>query len=120
MKNISKVAVYGSLKKGRGNHHILHNAEYLGEIKIEPKFTLVSLGGFPGLVPNGTQEVKGELYKVDDETMRRLDWLEGHPHFYVREVVNTDKGEAWVYRLSDGYLGRTQGRNLPVVASGEW
>jgi len=37
------VAVYGSLRQNMGNHRLLENANYLGEFKTEPVFSLYSL-----------------------------------------------------------------------------
>jgi len=46
--------------------------------------------------------VTGEVYSVDDATLKRLDQLEGHPDAYRREqaeVVLEDGTEliAWIY-----------------------
>lgn len=47
-------------------------------------------------------QVTGEVYAIDDATLRRLDQLEGHPDAYKREqaaVVLQDGTElsAWIY-----------------------
>ena len=68
---------------------------------------MYSLGRFPG-IKEGQGRVLGELYRVDEDTFRALDRLEGHPVMYERQLnlITTDAGdkvEAWVYV----YQGRT-------------
>lgn len=115
---MTNVFVYGSLKKGFHNHSLLENSKMVGKSVIKG-FRMVSLGGYPGLVPAATgrcHHVKGEIYEVDQPTMVRLDRLEGHPHFYHRETVTTESGvPCWVYVLPEAQYG-----NNPSVDSGEW
>jgi gamma-glutamylcyclotransferase (GGCT)/AIG2-like uncharacterized protein YtfP len=109
------VAVYGSLKKGFGNHRLLTNAEYLGVDKIDG-WDMYGLGGFPGIVA-GEGSIHIEVYKVDDEEMARLDMLEGYPSFYDRKQVSTQHGDAWVYFLAtpENYID-----TCAVVPTGRW
>jgi gamma-glutamylcyclotransferase (GGCT)/AIG2-like uncharacterized protein YtfP len=45
--------------------------------------------------------IQGELWEVDENTLNRLDMLEGHPNWYKREFVdvsvNRFKYSAWMY-----------------------
>lgn len=120
MSKKNLIAVYGSLRKGLGNHRLLENANYLGEFKSEPIYNLHSLGGFPGLKNGGNTAVVMEVYEVDEPTARRVDQLEGYdPNsndntFYDKEMIETPYGEAGVYL----YV-----RNLEpesIVESGDW
>lgn len=80
------VFVYGTLKRGYGNHVILRNSQFIGEGHTIPdSFSLID-GGFPWAIPNsGTFHIKGELYLVEDQrTMHNLDSLEGVPHLFDR------------------------------------
>ncbi len=91
-----KVFVYGTLKKGFGNHRLLVDSEKIGDRTLADH-DIYAVSGFPGVVP-GTDTVEGELYEVDSETLRRLDALEGHPHMYTRtEVVLSDGTKAETY-----------------------
>ncbi len=109
---MNTVFVYGSLKKNFHNHVLLKGSKFLGTAKSEAsRFKMLDLGSFPGLV-FGNEQVKGELYKVDDDTMAALDRLEGHPSFYKRLVFNfVDEQDvvvpAWVYILQDDYSSST-------------
>jgi len=111
-----RVFVYGSLKKGFGNHpYHLSKANMIGEAETLPQYSLFSLGSFPGVIKGGVTSVQGELYEVDREELRSLDQLEGHPGFYQREVIDTSEGEAWIYLLpEDKYKG------YEVIESGIW
>lgn len=94
-----KVFVYGTLKEGHGNYEyfLRDKAEYLGDFNTNPIYTMVSLGGFPGVLRNGKTSIKGEVYEVDKGTFSRLDGLEGYPTFYTREEIDTPYGKAWMY-----------------------
>lgn len=119
MSTATNVLVYGSLREGFGNHRLLHGSTKLGEINTEPKFTMYSLGGFPGVVPSGNTSIKGEVYSVSESTLRRLDQLEGYPHFYDKFNLETKFGPAVMYILSDEFLS-TRSRVFQEVQSGDW
>jgi gamma-glutamylcyclotransferase (GGCT)/AIG2-like uncharacterized protein YtfP len=111
---MTKVFVYGTLKRGWGNHRILEESNLLGECVTHPNFTMVHLGGFPGVLMGGETAISGEVYEVDELTMNRLDGLEGYPSFYNRLEIPTDYGMAWMYYLSDRYSTH------PVIEDGVW
>ena len=88
-------------------------------------YRMVSLGGFPGLVPSSeTHRVYLEVYDIGDdvERLRRLDGLEGyrgpgHSNFYDRVPIPdfSIAGEpVEVYVLDDSYAAHTP------VDSGDW
>lgn len=78
--------VYGTLKKGFGNHWLIEeliskgDAVYLGVARTEKQYPLVC-GPFqvPFLVykPGSGRYVRGELYRVNDAALKALDVLEG-------------------------------------------
>jgi len=98
--------VYGTLKRGLGNHHVLvgAGAEFISEVRTVDPLPLV-IDGLPYLVdrPGEGHQVQGELYRVvRDEGWESLDRLEGHPSFYCRRVIatvdeNGERFEAWAY-----------------------
>lgn len=114
MHNI-RVMVYGTLLAGYGNHRAyMQTAKLVGEATMRGK--MYSLGAFPCVSLHGDNTIRGEVYDVDEETLKYLDRLEGHPRFYCREVVETTLGPAWVYLINrDDEMSST-----PVVASGSW
>ena len=118
MKTNDIVAVYGSLRKGLGNHRLLSTSESLGTHVVNIPFKMVSLGGFPALVPqDDSHEITVELYTSDDpDVYSSLDMLEGYPSFYNRKKIAVDGKPAWVYFIeSHEYV-----RGRDVVESGDW
>lgn len=124
------VFVYGTLKKGHGNHKLLQTSEFLGQAFL-PKAKMLDLGSFPALIPGTHQDqaICGELYRVDDLVLRHLDYLEGHPRFYERrevqifaqdEIVKPFKAEtAWVYFLSRDSQASYE-KKCPLIPEGIW
>ena len=111
------IFVYGTLKKGYGNHANCGLDQppcvFVGKDKILGR--IYSLGPFPGLKPNFDSKVYGEIYEVDDRTLQRLDRLEGHPRMYERKEVETENGKkVWAYF----YNGDVSNRHF--IRSGEW
>lgn len=97
------LAVYGTLKKGYGNHIYLHDQEYYGSGYTVDSYSMRSWGipmvyKDPAIAPVGI-----ELYGVtEDRLTGPIDRLEGHPRFYKREkikVVVSEKAfsDVWLY-----------------------
>lgn len=116
MKKVHRLYVYGTLKKG----HYFHN-EYLGEDKSKYLGPVTAgldyslyIDGLPHLVIEKTDKpVKGELYEVDDDVLKRIDDLEGHPNVYFREIIEVfdemgDRILAWTYLRPLHFKGKTQ------------
>lgn len=104
------VFVYGSLKNGFGNNRLLHKSELVCSTKTKDKWRMNSLGGFPGVLRDKVGYVSGEMYKVDEDTLKSLDRLESNGHFYLREEVELEGDKtAWMYVLMN-----EQGTPIPV------
>jgi gamma-glutamylaminecyclotransferase len=111
---LTRVFVYGTLMKGEPNHRLLEKAAFIGAARTQPRFNMISLGGCPAILPDGTTAIDGELYDVDDETLAHLDRLEGHPRYYRRTEIAVAGGRAHAYLLQGG-LGFGD-----LIASGSW
>lgn len=76
---MTRVFVYGTLKRGCRNHHFLAGQQFLGEARTAPGFTLFSLGDYPGMVRSvdAGHHVVGEVWAVDTAGLAALDELEG-------------------------------------------
>lgn len=105
------VFVYGTLKRGFGNHGYLGDSTFVCEAKTLDEF-LMSDGGFPVVYEKDDERFKspflaghiqGEIYSVSDDILQHnLDRLEGHPEWYCREARKflTEDGtvvSAWIY-----------------------
>ncbi len=106
--------VYGTLKRGLTNHHQLGGAPFLGEAELAG-VRLHDLGPFPmAIAADGL--ARGELYRVDEVTLARLDRFEGVPRLYRRECRSLADGrQVWIY------LGTPrQVRHSPLLPAGLW
>ena len=94
------LAVYGTLRKGCSNYHrYLRGSEHVGTFTTGKKYRLI-LADYPSVLPFNGQghRVEVDLFLVDVSTLRRIDWLEGHPHMYRRSRVCLSNGvRAWMY-----------------------
>ena len=112
------LAVYGSLRQGFHNHHLLAHCHYLGIFTSASHYTMVDLGRFPGLFHGNTSPIVVEVYRVDAPTLAQLDILEGHPDHYERHLQTIEGfGEAWLYIMPAGYL---EVGALTLVDCGDW
>jgi gamma-glutamylaminecyclotransferase len=106
IKIMHYVFVYGTLKRGFGNHQAFLNKDPLMNATLH-SYVLLSRGySFPSIT-KGEGFVEGELYAVSDRELNQLDGLEGHPNFYQRTLVqvkgstNDSTIDAWTYVIVD-------------------
>jgi len=115
---MKKIAVYGTLREGFGNHRIIQDQDLLSKEVVTIPFRMISLGGFPGLVPSDTMnEITIEVYSVDDSSYRSVEILEGYPSFYQKAIIPTSHGDAEAYVLLHE---RYQSSSRNVVEGGDW
>jgi gamma-glutamylcyclotransferase (GGCT)/AIG2-like uncharacterized protein YtfP len=83
------VFVYGSLKRGFYNHGLLERAEFFGAALTEACYRLIDLGPHPAMIETNVDPlvVFGELYRIDAQTLARLDKLEEEGVAYRRVVA---------------------------------
>ena len=85
------VFVYGTLKQGGANHHLMENATLLGMVQTREAFPLVVAKPWqvPCMMhkPGQGLVVQGELYRVTGTLLAGLDRFEGVPHNYKRLPV---------------------------------
>lgn len=112
-----RLFVYGTLLRGEPNHELLRGSSFLGETATASGFRLLDCGSYPGMVrAAGAGSVCGELWEIDEDTLRRVDELEGHPDLFWRTRVRLVRGDAaWAYLLTGA--GARDGRAL---GSDDW
>ncbi|XP_045208472.2 gamma-glutamylaminecyclotransferase-like [Mercenaria mercenaria] len=94
------IFVYGTLKSGLPNHHLIENKTdglciSRGTATTEEKFPLVTATRYnvPFMLyaPGKGHNIEGELYEVDETRLKSLDKLEAHPHLYERRDIIVTK-----------------------------
>ena len=105
---MTRVFVYGTLKRGGGNHGYLAGQRFVGVARTEPRFRLYDLSGYPGMVAAAPGEpgnaIEGEVWEVDAAGLAGLDELEGIDEgLYERVPVplqapfNEERVEGYLY-----------------------
>ncbi|WP_052383856.1 gamma-glutamylcyclotransferase family protein [Litchfieldella xinjiangensis] len=113
------VAVYGTLKRGLSNHHVLDGAEFVGPDVITSA-TLYDLGPYPGAKPERSRGIEVEVFKVNARLMTALDLLEDYrvrapaQGMYDRAIHRTAFGPAWLYLYNPDVRGRR------AIRAGGW
>ena len=111
--------VNGTLMRGLPLHHNLDGAAFLGAFRTAPRYRLYSIGDVhPGMfeVETGGVSVAGEMYRMSDETWRRVEAGEP-PHLYRGPVQLADD------RVVDGILfprALAEGRHKDISEFGDW
>lgn len=110
------VSVYGTLRPGFGNNRLLLTSTYMGTGNTANKYTLRA-SGIPFVSEEPLHNIVVDVYKVNKDTLERLDELEGHPDWYCRKLIpikleNTTI-DAWLY-FNDKYP------ELPIIESGDY
>lgn len=71
---MKSIAVYGSLKKGRYNHTILEDQEFVGNTTV--RGTLYRVSSYPALIEDGENEYEAEIYRVDERVYNYIRSME--------------------------------------------
>lgn len=97
--HMTKVFVYGTLKKGQPNYfrmmdHANGQAEFVAHARTVDRYPLVIATEYniPFLlnVPGTGQRVTGEIYSVDQQMLEFLDWFEECPSLYQRSLIRLE------------------------------
>ena len=91
--NSIQIAVYGTLRKGYGNHAYLNGCKYIGSGWTENKFQMTA-SGIPFVHKDKpVSNIRVEIYEVPESKIRYVDGLEGHPEWYKREPTSIKMDE---------------------------
>ena len=110
MESMHRVFVYGTLKRGYRNHHLLAHSVLIGRAYTASPYCMLD-GEYPVLRDLGEDlsPVAGEIYEVDPQTLSALDELEG-----VAEGLY-DRVEIDVVQIAEGRQGERKGRAFIYV-----
>ena len=115
-----KVFVYGTLRNGCRNRHIVERYIVDSE-KITINGTLYNVGEYPALVIDESgNKVTGELLTVKEEALRPLDTLEGYigpndSRNYYERVLHPNGFYVYIWEKEKVEL-----QNLKQIVSGDW
>ena len=121
MEPVSKVFVYGALRRGASNHWRMEGAQLLGETTVTG--TLVKIDWYPGVVLEGETSVYGEVYEIDEKILAELDEFEGigndsqaGEYERVTTVIDIDgrSHEVFLYEWQKGVS------DYEIVPNGDW
>lgn len=130
-ENAVLIGVYGTLRLDQSNHHCIKDdgSIYLGTVETKPIYTMYNLGGFPGLVKDGTDSAVVEVFAVANPSVQsRVDRLEGYrgeefndpsvpgSNMYNKELINTEFGPTYIYI----YNGTPYSRHINIIKHGDW
>jgi gamma-glutamylcyclotransferase (GGCT)/AIG2-like uncharacterized protein YtfP len=110
--------VYGTLMRDGQRHHALAGQRFLGEARTEPRYALLDLGEYPGLVRRepGGRAVCGELYEVEGRLLPELDEIEGAPDLFRLGPVAVVGRAGPVY----AYFYQPAPHGLPTYEAERW
>lgn len=120
--------IYGTLKRGHCRADALAGQTFLGEVTtVAEAYVLLDCGAYPGLVEakHNAAPVEGELWRVDDDCLARLDAIEGVAEgLFARRAVRlrdladlTDPLPAEAIPQAYFYTGETTGKR---ACGGRW
>lgn len=112
------LAAYGTLRQGWGNASAYLSGKdviHIGTGVTVEKYTMRA-SGIPYVSKKPTSQIVIDLWSVDKSTLTRVDALEGHPEWYVREeipvIVDGKEYKAWLYF--------NEGSNANIIANGDF
>jgi len=102
MESEHMIFVYGTLRSGHSNHHLLKDANSYGVGNTAKNYSMYLISGYPYITSfEPRYPIVGELYGIDGSTLSVLDKMEGHPRHYERSEITVIVGErqytAWMY-----------------------
>jgi gamma-glutamylcyclotransferase (GGCT)/AIG2-like uncharacterized protein YtfP len=113
------VFIYGTLRRGEAGSMSIRfpNSKFIGDAKVNG--SLYDLGAYPGLLLNESNSVvTGEVYEVDDETLKELDDFEGSSHYLRKQFevsLGTERRVCWTYEPNPEFYSPAK-----LITSGDW
>ena len=117
------VFVYGTLRQYETNHSIMRGAELISEQAYILGELWDTGNGYPAVIPHEKTRVYGELYRINDEILERIDDLEGYQgpqgsnHYErIEQTVHTDRQDYSAYV----YMYPEKPDSGEPISSGDW
>lgn len=93
-----RIFTYGTLKRGQCRNHVVASHTFCGEATTKPNYRLYTQGSYPCLkkVEGLGESIPGEVWEIDEECLKKLDRIEGHPTLYKRETIELNEFDSIV------------------------
>jgi gamma-glutamylcyclotransferase (GGCT)/AIG2-like uncharacterized protein YtfP len=95
--------VYGDLRDGQAQHHLLEGSKFLGKAHTPPGYLVIESTGRDAMIPQGSDPVRGELYDVPPKVLSAIDTYEDP---YRRRPINLTNGIRADYYAAPDYVVR--------------
>ena len=92
--------VYATLKRKHKLHSWLKGAKFLRTARFEG-FTLYSVGAYPVAVREEGSFIDGEVYDMDEKSLKGVYWMEIGAGFTFLELLKKEKLFMFYYKLED-------------------
>ncbi|ACM61318.1 gamma-glutamylcyclotransferase (GGCT)/AIG2-like uncharacterized protein YtfP [Caldicellulosiruptor bescii] len=89
--------VYGSLLSHNSHNYLLSRCKFIGKAVLEG-YGLYKVSWYPAIVPKEDSKVAGEVYEVDEKTIKEIDNFEDEGVLYRRQEVDVILNDAEVLR----------------------
>jgi gamma-glutamylcyclotransferase (GGCT)/AIG2-like uncharacterized protein YtfP len=113
------VFVYGSLRRGCAGAMSLRFPDSKFIANAQVMGSLYDLGAYPGLLLNeANSPVVGEIYEVDDETLKQLDEFEASSNYLRKQVevsLGSQSSRCWTYEPDPEFYSLRE-----IISSGDW
>jgi gamma-glutamylcyclotransferase (GGCT)/AIG2-like uncharacterized protein YtfP len=113
------VFVYGTLRRGSAQSMFARfpTSQFIAEANVNG--SLYDLGAYPGLLVNESKSpVTGEVYEIDDETLKKLDDFESSSDYWRKQIeisLGSQRRMCWTYEPNpESYSLHT------LITSGDW
>jgi len=113
------VFIYGTLRRGNpGSMSVRFPlAEFVAEVRVHGK--LYDLGPYPGLqLGKSDLLVSGELYEIDEDTLKLLDEFEESSNYRRAQceiTLGAEKRKCWTYEPDPSFYSLHK-----LITSGDW
>lgn len=113
------VFVYGTLRRGNAGAMSVRfpDSKFVADARVGG--SLYDLGAYPGLLPDeSNSSVMGEVYEVDDETLKKLDEFEASSNYRRRRVeisLGARSRTCWTYEPDPEFYSPGT-----LITSGDW
>ena len=95
-----RLFLYGTLREGECRWQYIEKLVRPLGVTSYTGAMMYDFGPFPAvrLTSDNSGVIFGDVVEVKDDSISDIcDRIEGHPHHYKRELVNTPLGQAWIY-----------------------